>query len=157
MTRTIPFDILEPFLVREEGLKLRAYKDGGGVLTIGCGHTGPNVRFGAVWTQEQVDDALKADLASAAMKLAAACDHSPHLASLSDHQYAALLSFVFNLGAGRTWGIWREIKNGHLANVPAQMARFVFDNGKRVQGLVNRRAAEIALWHGPDKGHAVIA
>ena len=45
-----------------EGFSSRAYRDTGGVWTIGYGHTGPEVHAGLVWTHSQAVDALLADL-----------------------------------------------------------------------------------------------
>jgi hypothetical protein len=72
------------------------------------------------------------------------------LADLSDSQYAALLSFVFNLGAGAKWAIWKRINARQFDAVPAQLMRFVNAGGKRLPGLVRRRAAEAALWEQVD-------
>lgn len=48
----------------------------------------------------------------------------------------------------------KEIKTGHLADVPSAMALWnkITVQGVRVvsPGLVNRRNAEIALWNTPD-------
>ncbi len=53
-------------LVKEfEGCKLTAYRDIGGVLTVGYGHVGKDVSEGLVWTQEQADEALAHDLLAA--------------------------------------------------------------------------------------------
>src|SRR5690554_1412383 len=46
-----------------EGLRLKAYRDPVGVLTIGYGHTGPDVHEGLVWSQAQADKALRDRLA----------------------------------------------------------------------------------------------
>jgi lysozyme len=46
----------------DEGLRLEAYQDSGGVWTIGWGHTGPEVHAGLVWTREQCVEALQSDL-----------------------------------------------------------------------------------------------
>lgn len=46
----------------DEGLRLKAYQDSGGVWTIGWGHTGPEVVEGLIWTREQCVEALKCDL-----------------------------------------------------------------------------------------------
>jgi lysozyme len=46
----------------DEGLRLVAYRDSGGVWTIGWGHTGPEVCEGLVWTREQAVAALECDL-----------------------------------------------------------------------------------------------
>lgn len=46
----------------DEGLRLHAYQDSGGVWTIGWGHTGPDVHEGLVWTRAQALAALREDL-----------------------------------------------------------------------------------------------
>ena len=47
-------------LVKEfEGCRLEAYPDpgsGGDPITIGWGATGPGIRMGVTWTQQQADD-----------------------------------------------------------------------------------------------------
>ncbi len=48
--------------MRDEELRLIAYRDSGGVWTIGWGHTGPEVHEGLVWTRAQAEAALKKDL-----------------------------------------------------------------------------------------------
>ncbi|MFM9880902.1 MAG: lysozyme, partial [Burkholderiaceae bacterium] len=45
-----------------EGCKLRAYRDVVGVLTVGYGHTGDDVRLDTVLTYEGAELLLKADL-----------------------------------------------------------------------------------------------
>ena len=69
------------------------------------------------------------------------------LQGLSEHQYAALVSFVFNLGAGRSWAIWPLLNAKQFDAVPVQMMRFdkARVNGQLVEipGLFNRRAAEV--------------
>jgi GH24 family phage-related lysozyme (muramidase) len=44
----------------------------------------------------------------------------------------------------------RDINDGELSDVPAQFYRWVHINGVVDQGLVNRRAAEVAIWNTPD-------
>ena len=45
-----------------EGLKLEAYRDTGGIWTIGWGHTGPEVHKDLQWKQAQADIALYSDV-----------------------------------------------------------------------------------------------
>lgn len=77
------------------------------------------------------------------------------IARLTDHQYAALLSFVFNLGAGPKWTIWKSLNAGAFDQVPTQIMRFnkarVGGVLKTLPGLTNRRAAEVQLWNTPDE------
>jgi lysozyme len=76
-----------------EGKRNKAYKDSKGIWTIGVGHTGPNVYEGLAWTNQQIDDALRDDLATAEQ----AVNISVHV-PLTQNQYDALVSFVFNVG-----------------------------------------------------------
>lgn len=80
-------------LIAREGRKLKAYKDTKGIWTIGVGHTGPEVKQGLVWTAEQVIVAFKKDVKWAE-------DAVNYLdCPLSQNQFDALVSFVFNIGA----------------------------------------------------------
>jgi lysozyme len=143
------------FVSRHEGLRLESYLDPAGVWTVGYGHTGPGVHAGLRITQAQADDYLRRDLALAAAKLAAVVN-AETVENLTDNQYAALLSFVFNLGAHPKWTIWRRLNAGQYEQVPAEIGRFVYvstPRGKsKLQGLVNRRAAEVVLWSTDEPG-----
>lgn len=65
---------------------------------------------------------------------------------LSDNQYAALVSFDFNTGALHKSTLLKKLNAGDYSAVPAELMKWVNAGGKRVQGLVNRRAAEAGLW-----------
>jgi len=157
--RDIP-DMLLAFLKKAEGVATRAYRDSAGVWTIGVGHTGPEVHAAARWTDDQIDEALRRDIDTAARRLAGVVRPAA-LHALSDNQYAALVSFVFNLGANPAWTIWKVVNAGQLGAVPAQMLRFTKARDDRtgrlveVRGLVNRRMAEVALWKTADVTEAV--
>jgi lysozyme len=148
--RAIPA-LLIPYLKKVEGERFKAYRDQGGVWTDGVGST-EGVAEGTVWDQAQVDQHLQADLQTAVDRLYAAVGAGP-ISLLSDHQYAALLSFVFNEGADPTWTIWKRVKAAPegLALVPAELRKFIY-LGKTIDaGLVNRRKADIALFSTPDE------
>lgn len=83
------------FLTKEEGERLNAYRDAGGVLTIGVGHTGPDVRAGQCITAAESQALLSRDLGrfeTAVAKLVTV--------PLRQNQFNALVSFCFNLGEG---------------------------------------------------------
>jgi lysozyme len=80
-------------LVVREGKKNKAYKDTKGIWTIGVGHTGPEVTLGLVWGDSQIMDALEKDVKWA--EDAVNTVSSP----LTQNQFDALVSFVFNVGA----------------------------------------------------------
>lgn len=146
--RPIPkqaIDIITEF----EGLKLKAYPDpatGGDPWTIGYGSTGLHVMPGLVITKAEALDMLREDIGHAARKLQGVVNPDV-LASLSDNQYAALLSFTFNLGAKPSWTIWKAVNARQFDAVPAQIMRFNKAAGKVMKGLTRRRAAECVLWN----------
>lgn len=136
---------------------LVAYYDGGRVPTIGFGHT-RGVKMGMTCTEAQAYAWLDEDLDEAER----AVDTLVRV-PLNDNQFAALVSFVFNVGvtafAGST--LLRLLNAGNYAAVPAQLMRWVKDDdpkrpGKKitVPGLVNRRTADAALWSAPMLGEA---
>lgn len=152
--RPVPQPCID-FLKGAEGCRLSAYQDVGGVWTVGYGHVtdGP----GDI-TQAQADSYLFADATKAAIRLAGVVKDSAILA-LTEHQYAALVSFCLNLGVNPSWTLWPLLNAGKLDCIPVQMMRF--DKAKvrgqlvEVPGLFNRRAAEVALWKTADVGAAI--
>lgn len=138
--------VLELFLPKVEGLELTAYQDGGGVWTIGVGHTGPSVHGGMTITHEEALSLLDVDMHAAIRAVAELV-----LVPLSVNEAAALVSFTFNLGrhAFETSTLLKRLNAGKYGDIPAQLRRWVYDNHKKVEGLVNRREAEIKLWSSP--------
>lgn len=146
MTRPIPNTAVD-LVARWEGCELVAYPDpatGGVPWTIGYGHT-QGVRPGQKISMEQARSFLRDDLAGAAAKLLGVVK-APVLAELTDNQYAALLSFVFNVGANASWTIWKRLNARNFDAVPVEIMRFVNAGGRKMQGLVNRRTDEVRLW-----------
>jgi len=128
-----------------EGLKLTAYKDGGGVWTIGYGHTSaagaPIVKQGMKITNEEAERILRNDLDKFEADVVRLVK-----VPLNDNQFAALVSFHFNTGALGKSTLLKKLNKGDYKSVPSELMKWVNDNGKRVQGLVNRRSAEVGLW-----------
>ncbi|WP_429130685.1 lysozyme [Ensifer sp. 4252] len=128
-----------------EGLKTEAYRDVAGVWTIGYGHTSaagaPAVTPGMVISEAQADDILRADLATFEERVLRLVK-----VSLSDNQFAVLVSFDFNTGRLGKSTLLNKLNAGDYDAVPAELMKWVNAGGKRVKGLVNRRAAEAGLW-----------
>ena len=145
-------DLARSLVERLEACRLTAYQDSVGKWTCGWGSTGPDIHAGTVWTQEIADHRLDMDMAQAEERLTTVT--FGHYEDLANHQFAALWSFVFNVGAEPNWTIWADVKSGNLADVPAQLRRFV--NGKVdgketvIPGLEHRREAEIIYWNTAD-------
>lgn len=148
--RPVP-DAALAFVKVHEGCKLTAYLDSVGVPTVGYGRTGPDVHLGLSITQDQADDYLRQNLATAAYKLEAAVGEAC-VTELTSNQYAAMLSFTFNVGFDPKWQICKCLKAGNFDVVPSEMMRFVNAGGKKLAGLVNRRADEVKLWSTDEPG-----
>ena len=82
-------------LTMREGLRLKAYKDVKGIWTIGVGHTGPEVKEGLVIGELHAYDLFHLDVA-----WAEECVNDNVHAPLTQNQFDALVSFVFNVGQG---------------------------------------------------------
>ena len=79
----------------------------------GCRMGGAGRRCGCSSALAKALQRLQADLSTAGGRIAQRLTPQA-LAGLSDEQYGALLSFVFNLGANPSWTIWKVINKGQL-------------------------------------------
>src|SRR5471030_674440 len=78
-----------------EGLRLKAYRDCAGVLTIGYGHTGTDVVVGLVIDEPRAEELLRNDLQEAVD-----CVNRSVTVEISQKQFDALVDFCFNVGCG---------------------------------------------------------
>lgn len=125
-----------------EGLKLAAYRDIGGIWTIGYGHTA-TAREGMTITKAEAEKLLADDLRDFEEGVSKAVE-----VPLSENQFAALVAWTYNVGIGamRKSTLIRRLNAGDYAAVPAELAKWNKVRGKPVRGLANRRAAEAGLW-----------
>lgn len=123
---------------RFEGLELKAYKDSAGILTIGYGHT-HTVKASDVITCEQADAFLREDLQVAELTI-----NTNVKVKLTQGQFDALASFVFNLGSGNfvKSTLIRKLNAGDYAGAADEFGKWINAGGKKLPGLVKRRAAE---------------
>lgn len=124
-----------------EGMKLKAYRDVAGVLTIGYGSTGAHVKPGMIITEPQAEALLMKDLERFEERV----DRLVKV-PLTENQFAALVSFDFNTGALHKSTLLKKLNARQYDAVPLELMKWVNARGKRVQGLVNRRSAEAGLW-----------
>lgn len=135
-------EMLKALIRRFEGCKLKAYYCPAGVLTIGWGATGAGIFPWTRWTQEEADARLEVD---ARRFLAATKALFPNV---SGGLLVALADFAYNLGVGRLKAstLRKKVLAGDLEGAKKQFRRWVFADGKKLNGLVKRREAEIALF-----------
>lgn len=108
-------------LTQREGKRNDAYLDSVGVWTIGVGHTGPDVHAGLHWTDEQVEEGLAKDIE----RFERAIDQAVTV-DLEQHQFDALVSFSFNVGAQAfaTSTLVKKINDHDFEEAEAQFDRW---------------------------------
>ena len=122
-----------------------AYPDpgtGGDPWTIGWGATGKGIARGNVWSQAECDTRLERDLARFARDVARALAAAP----TTPAQFDALVSFHYNTGAIAKATLTKLHCAGRYGEAAGEFARWVNAGGKRLPGLVRRRAAEAELY-----------
>ena len=127
--------------------RFKAYPDpgtGGAPWTIGWGSTGPDIGPDTIWTQEQCDARLEADLADFTMRVLRL---SPKLALDVDRRLAAIISFAYNCGVGnyRISTLKRRVDEQDWEGAAEQIVRWNKANGRVLRGLTRRREAEAAF------------
>ena len=128
------------------GMKVR------GVLTIGWGHTGADVKPGLTWTKEQAEKALDADLEEFVKEMNKNLRLHDLLADndilVSSNQFAALTSLVYNIGdpAFDASTLYRFMKAKDYNSAAGQFPRWCYDGDKKLDGLVKRRLKEQRLF-----------
>lgn len=135
----------------EEGFRPTAEPDElatGHPLTIGYGHTGPDVTLGQTITEEEADALLRKDLSNRAAALAS------HLGerTLGDNAFTALLSLAFNIGIPKLLRstLLKKHKEGDTKGAAAEFGKWVYSGNVKRPGLVSRRRWEQSLYLKPD-------
>jgi lysozyme len=127
-----------------EGLRLSTYLDAVGKPTIGYGHLiRPGETFNGPISQQQAEALLRKDLSDTEQGIAKAVR-----VSITQGQFDALASFVFNLGAGRLRSstLLRKLNAGDYAGAADQFLLWDKAGGKPLKGLTKRRQAERKLF-----------
>lgn len=135
-------------LIKEfEGLRLNAYRDPVGIVTIGYGYTngagyGPGVQMGDTWSAQQAEDMLREGVMRFANNIQRHFTIKPN-----PDQFGAFVSLAYNIG-------WQSfIKSTALKRWNAGDAKGAAEavtwwnkaGGKVLRGLTRRREAEAAL------------
>jgi lysozyme len=130
-----------------EGKRLVAYDDGVGVWTIGFGTTvypnGIKVKKGDTCTEAQAKAYMAYDL----KKFESAVNNAVKV-PLNQNQFDALVSLAYNIGtdAFSKSTLVKKLNANNIRGAADQFDVWVNAGGNRMQGLVNRRAKEKALF-----------
>jgi len=119
----------------------RPYIDPAGVLTVCDGHTGPDIDPSRIYTDAECDAWRDTDLAQADAAIQRLV-----IVPLNDWQRAALIDFVYNVGAGNLAKstLLRRLNAGDYDGACNEYRRWVYAGGRRLPGLVTRR--EVDAW-----------
>ncbi len=147
------------FIERWEGLRLTAYKPTpDDVLTVGFGHTGPDVWQGMTVTPFEAAQMLTRDLLPVEAAIARLVK-----VDLTQNEYDALCALVFNIGIGAfakstaLKDLNIDYRPGFIDQAFGVVRGFVHQQGRVLIGLVNRRRAEEKLFVNGDYGAPPIA
>ena len=123
-----------------EGCRLTSYICPAGVLTIGYGHTGKDVKPNQTITKKKAISLLKKDLA----RFERHVQSYNYIYEWTDNEFSALVSFAFNIGNIDQLTAYGTRTRSQIRNA---MLKYVKANGKTLQGLVKRRKAELKLFN----------
>lgn len=132
------------FIKQEEGLKLDTYSCHAGVPTIGWGHTGKEVKKGMKISLEKAEAFLKNDIrwCETVIRKYVKID-------LKQHEYDALISFIFNEGFVnfKNSTLLKMInKKAPICEIEYQFSRWIYGGGRILPILQRRRRHEIKLY-----------
>lgn len=125
-----------------EGCELTAYRCPAGVWTVGYGSTGPHVHPGLKIALSEAEDLLLDDLRRFEVAVDEAAPNS------TDNQFSAMVCLAFNIGISafkRSTVLRRHLRNDRKG-AAAAFSMWVKASGKRLPGLVTRRAKEASLY-----------
>jgi lysozyme len=135
---------------RWEGCKLKAYKCSAGVWTVGYGLTtsagfievGPDTTIAQAEADWYLEKTVEKFLAQITPSITA---------PINENELGAFTSLAYNIGptAFRRSSALRHFNTGNKDRVPASIRMFRKAGGKVVQGLINRRQAEVDLFLTP--------
>jgi len=137
---------------QENGLAV-SYKCAAGVWTIGYGSTkyeGKPVEGGMCITMQESEELLIHEMAEYEGYVNDLVEVQLH-----QHQFDALVAWVFNLGPSnmKASTMLKVINSSAHEDVPSQIKRWNKANGKVLEGLTRRRLAESLLYEGCDWEH----
>jgi GH24 family phage-related lysozyme (muramidase) len=129
-----------------EGYRSEAYRCPANVWTIGYGTT-KGIKPGMTVNQATAEKYLKDDMRYFEQKVAELVN-----VKVSDNQFAALVSFTYNLGEGALGQstLLRVLNRGDYSAAAEQFLRWNMAGGRVLEGLNRRRRAEVALFNKPD-------
>ena len=142
-------------LKKWEGFRSRSYRDSKGIWTIGYGTTvypngkrvGPNEMISQAKAIEYMNYHIDKEVIPYIEKYVNA--------PLNNNQYSALVSFVYNVGAGsfRKSSLLKKLNARDYEGAAKEFDKWIKAGGRRLLGLQRRRNDEQALFLQPSEGY----
>jgi len=131
-----------------EGKENNTYLDPVGIVTACYGHTSPSLKLGMHFTDEQCMEMLGKDIKTAQNGV-----RNLVRVPLTQYQEAALISFTYNAGVGnlRSSTMLRKFNSRDYVGACQELIRWVYAQGKKLNGLFNRRNDEMQMCLGKVK------
>jgi lysozyme len=137
----------------EEGLRLKAYKIGDGMITVGYGHAEPikksKFKVGETITKEKAEELLKDDLKKAAdgvRRMFKDWEEEGIDIPITQSMFDALVSMAYNAGVGglRRSDVVDKLKSGEYEQAGDSILNF--KTSKKFPGLAKRRQKESEMF-----------
>lgn len=139
------------FTAAREGLALKPYIDSGGVKTVGLGSTQSDIwdldRW--AWDREITIEKAVEIYKEGMKKYISGVNRALTRLTIPQNQFDALVSITYNIGVGGMTGstFMKYVNAGRpVKDIVKAVKMWNKDNGKVVQGLVNRRQQECDLF-----------
>ncbi len=128
-----------------EGFRSEPYVCAGGYLTIGYGHKLLPSDSYKIVSPEKAQQILENDLRRIERLVLKYIN-----VGINDDQFAALVSFTFNVGAAalQRSTLRQKINYGYYEDGAKEFLKWVYAGGKKIMGLVRRRRLESELFSG---------
>ena len=128
-----------------EGFRSEPYVCAGGYLTIGYGHKLLPSDSYKIISPEKAQQILENDLRRIERLVLKYIN-----VGINDDQFAALVSFTFNVGAAalQRSTLRQKINYGYYEDGAKEFLKWVYAGGRKIIGLVRRRRLESELFSG---------
>jgi len=122
-----------------EGKVNKVYLDPVNILTSCFGHTGSELKIGQHFTDDQCYEQLAEDLVEAQADV-----HNLVKVPINTYQEAALISFAYNVGGPKfaKSTMLKKFNSKDYEGGCEELMRWVYADGKKLNGLVSRRTDE---------------
>ena len=133
------------FIKKHEGFRSCRYQDAADVWTIGYGHAGWAAKKYKCIKPRFAEKLLRDDLATAERAVNRLVD-----ANLLQHEYDALVSFVYNVGesAFARSTLLKKVNDYNFRGASHEFKKWIYAGGKKNKGLRKRRYEERKVFLG---------